>query len=132
MLAKSVMFLPYGCAALSDAPAFHGATIRIGDKARCWSSIRPRTPGVSGRWRRSSDEEWQTQEGDARARGDDGETKRYLPKKAWENRSEEEKRETGEKKREGSRVGRQHVPNTEGAKKARKDYRALPMRTTTT
>ena len=35
-----------------------------------------------------TDEEWQTQEGDAQARGDDGETKRYLPKKAWENMSE--------------------------------------------
>ena len=36
-----------------------------------------------------TDEEWQTREGDANARGD-GETKRYLPKKAWENMSEEE------------------------------------------
>src|ERR687898_3448448 len=35
-----------------------------------------------------TDEEWQTQEGDARARKDDGETKRYLPQKAWENMSE--------------------------------------------
>ena len=33
-----------------------------------------------------SEEEWQTREGDARQ---DGETKRYLPKKAWENMSEE-------------------------------------------
>ena len=41
-----------------------------------------------------TDEEWQTQEGDTQARGDDGETKRYLPQKAWENMSEEEKRET--------------------------------------
>ena len=75
------------------------------------------------RW---TDEEWQTQEGDARARGE-GETKRYLPKKAWENMSEEEKRETEEKKRAGSREGRQHVANTEGAKKARKDSQALPI-----
>jgi hypothetical protein len=71
-----------------------------------------------------TDEEWQTQEGDARARGDD-ETKRYLPKKAWENMSEEEKRETEEKKRVGSRDSRQHVLNTERAKKARKDSQAL-------
>jgi hypothetical protein len=74
-----------------------------------------------------TDEEWQTQEGDARARGEGGETKRYLPKKAWENMSEEEKRETEEKKRAGSREGRQHVPNTERAKKARKDSQALPI-----
>jgi hypothetical protein len=74
------------------------------------------------RW---TEEEWQTQEGDARARGDNGETKRYLPKEAWENMSEEEKRATEQKKREGSREGRQHVPNTEGAKKAREDAEAL-------
>src|ERR671912_1644111 len=61
-----------------------------------------------------TDEEWQTQEGDAQARRDDGETQRYLPKKAWESMSEEERRETEEKKREGSREGKQHVPNTEG------------------
>ncbi len=74
-----------------------------------------------------TDEEWQTQEGNAQARGDVGETQRYLPKKAWENMSEEEKRETKENKLEGSRKGQQHVPNTEGAKKARKDSQALPI-----
>ncbi len=74
-----------------------------------------------------TEEEWQTQEGDARARGDDGETKRYLPKKAWKNMSDEEKRATEQKKREGSRGGRQHVPNTEGAKKARKNSRTFPI-----
>jgi hypothetical protein len=74
-----------------------------------------------------TDEKWQTQEGDARARAEGGETKRYLPKKAWENMSEEEKRETEKKKRAGSREGRQHVPNTERAKKARKDSQALPI-----
>jgi hypothetical protein len=41
--------------------------------------------------------------------------------------SEEEKRATEQKKREGSREGRQHVPNTEGAKKAREDAEALPI-----
>ncbi len=67
-----------------------------------------------------TDEEWQTREGDANARGD-GETKRYLPKKAWENMSEEEKEQTDRKKREGSKEGKQHVSNTEEAKQARKD-----------
>src|ERR671910_2234999 len=67
-----------------------------------------------------TEEEWQTKEGDADARGD-GETKRYLPKKAWENMSEEEKEETEKKKREGSKKGQQHVPNTAEAKQARKD-----------
>lgn len=64
-------------------------------------------------------EEWQTKEGDANARGDDGETGRYLPKKAWESMSEEEREETERKKREGSRQGKQHVANTQEAKQAR-------------
>jgi hypothetical protein len=77
------------------------------------------------RW---TEEEWQTQEGDAQARGDDGETKRYLPKKAWEKMSEEEKRETENRKREGSRQGQQHVANTEKAKQARKGSQAPPLK----
>ena len=64
-------------------------------------------------------EEWQTKEGDANARQPDGETKRYLPKEAWENMTQEEKEETERKKREGSRQGKQHVGNTGEAKKAR-------------
>src|SRR3712207_7491611 len=50
-----------------------------------------------------TEEEWQTQEGDARARSGD-ETARYLPKKVWEKMSEEDKRETEKKK-----IGRAHV-----------------------
>ena len=74
-----------------------------------------------------TDEEWQTREGDANARGD-GETKRYLPKKAWENMSEEEKEETEKKKREGSQQGQQHVSNTDEAKQAREEVAALPLK----
>ena len=66
-----------------------------------------------------TEEEWQTKEGGANARKEDGETKRYLPKKAWKSMSEEEKEETELKKREGSRQGGQYVDNTEAAKKAR-------------
>ena len=68
-----------------------------------------------------TDEEWQTKEGDADARQDDGSTKRYLPKKAWENMSEQEKEETEQKKQEGSEKGQQYVSNTDEAKQARKD-----------
>ena len=75
-----------------------------------------------------TDEEWQTQEGDSEARGDDGETKRYLPKKAWENMSEEEKRETEKKKREGSKRGEQDVANTQEARQARKGSQAPPLK----
>src|SRR5918994_5987647 len=72
-------------------------------------------------------EEWQTQEGGSRARSGD-ETARYLPKEAWEKMSDEEKRETESKKREGSRQGQQHVANTEKAKQARKGSQALPLK----
>jgi hypothetical protein len=67
-----------------------------------------------------TDEEWQTKEGDANARKD-GETKRYLPKKVWENMRDEDKEETEKKKREGSKKGQQHVSNTDEARQARKD-----------
>ena len=74
-----------------------------------------------------TEEEWQTQDGQAQARGDE-ETARYLPKKAWENMSEEEKRETEQKKREGSLQGQQYVENTEEAKQARKQAQQdLPL-----
>ncbi len=74
-----------------------------------------------------TEEEWQTKEGEADAR-QDSETKRYLPKKAWENMSEEEKEETEKRKREGSREGRQHVSNTEEAQQARKDAATVPIK----
>ena len=67
-----------------------------------------------------TDEDWQTAGGSAQARGG-GETDRYLPKKAWEALSDSEKEETRERKREGSKQGRGDVPNTAGAKQARKD-----------
>jgi Family of unknown function (DUF5872) len=76
------------------------------------------------RW---TEEGWQTQEGGTRARDGD-ETARYLPKKAWENMSEEEKRATEQKKREGSRKGEQYVANTEEARDARKGLHAPPIK----
>ncbi len=72
------------------------------------------------RW---TEEDWQTSDGSANAREEGGETKRYLPKEAWEKMSDEEKKETEKKKREGSRRGEQYVPNTAGAKEARKEVR---------
>ncbi|MFC5062032.1 hypothetical protein [Actinomycetospora atypica] len=67
-----------------------------------------------------TDEEWQTADGSTDARGED-ETDRYLPKKAWEEMSTEEQEKTREAKKKGSREGKGDVPNTEGAKQARKD-----------
>jgi hypothetical protein len=69
-----------------------------------------------------SDEEWQTEAGDTRARAGK-ETKRYLPKEAWEKLSDEEKRETDQLKRVRSRQGEQFVPNTAAAKQAGRDAR---------
>ena len=74
-----------------------------------------------------TDENWQTQDGDTKARSGD-ETARYLPKEAWEKMSDEEKRETEKKKREGSRRGRQHVANTNEAKQARKGSQVPPLK----
>lgn len=68
------------------------------------------------RW---GEEDWQTKDGDARAR--DGEqTGRYLPEKAWDELSESEKKATDRKKREGAD---QHVANTKKAKAAAKKHR---------
>lgn len=72
-----------------------------------------------------TEEEWQTKEGGARQ--EDGETKPYLPKEAWETMSEAEKEETEQKKREGSKNGRQYVSNTEGAKRARNNAKRVPI-----
>jgi hypothetical protein len=47
-------------------------------------------------------------------------TERYLPEAAWAKLSSEERRQTDEKKKRGSREGKQFVANTERAKKARK------------
>lgn len=72
-------------------------------------------------------EEWQTKEGSANAKQADGSRKRYLPKKAWENMSEEEKKKTDVQKQKQSKQskqgkqGKQFVPNTDKAKQSRKD-----------
>lgn len=47
-------------------------------------------------------------------------TERYLPESAWAKLSPEERKETDEKKKRESREGKQFVPNTERARKARK------------
>ena len=52
-------------------------------------------------------EEWQTSDGSANAKQEDGSMKRYLPKKAWESMTEEEKKETEDRKAEGDKEGKQ-------------------------
>ncbi len=64
-------------------------------------------------------EKWQTRDGADRAR--EGETtRRYLPEAAWERLSPQERAATDRRKREGSRRGRDRVPNTEAARRARR------------
>lgn len=67
-----------------------------------------------------TDEEWQTKDGSANAKKEDGTQQRYLPKKAWENLSEEEKKQTDDKKQAESKEGKQYVANTDKAKESRK------------
>ncbi len=64
-------------------------------------------------------EEWQTASGDTQARHG-ATTERYLPKRAWQKLSPEEREQTAQKKRRASREGRQYVPNTRPAVQARR------------
>ncbi|MEJ2867577.1 hypothetical protein WCD74_07350 [Actinomycetospora sp. OC33-EN08] len=73
-----------------------------------------------------TDEEWQTADGSAQARGDDG-TDRYLPKKAWEELSSSEQEKTRAKKKDASRKGQGDVANTDEAKQARTDAKLEEM-----
>ena len=65
-------------------------------------------------------EDWQTQDGGADAERDDGTMKRYLPKAAWDQLSDEEKKDTEAKKRAASKHGKQFVDNTDAARAAKK------------
>ena len=64
-----------------------------------------------------SDQEWQTQDGEADARKKD-KTKRYLPKKVWEQLNKSEKEEAEKTKKRASKNGEQYVPWTPAIKKA--------------
>jgi hypothetical protein len=63
-------------------------------------------------------QDWQTANGKP-ARRTSG-TARYLPKKAWDELSDAEKKATDDKKKAGSKAGEHVVANTTAAKKARK------------
>lgn len=66
-------------------------------------------------------EKWRTSDGKKAIRK--GGTVRYLPEKAWNQLSPEEKRATNAKKREESKKGKQFVQNTPAAKKASRNAR---------
>ena len=71
-------------------------------------------------------EDWHTSDG-AKAEREGG-TTRYLPDEAWNKLSPEEKAKTNKKKQEGSRKGKQFVPNTEAAKEAGAEARKAPAK----
>ena len=64
------------------------------------------------------DEKWHTADGKPAIEGET--THRYLPDKAWNELSPQEKKATDEKKVRGSRKGKQYVPNTDKANEARR------------
>lgn len=64
------------------------------------------------------DEKWHTASGEQAIQGE--ETHRYLPDKAWHELTPAQKKATDRKKVEGSRKGKQFIPNTQPAKVARK------------
>ncbi|KAI4754988.1 hypothetical protein E4T52_13738 [Aureobasidium sp. EXF-3400] len=66
------------------------------------------------------EEDWQTKEGSANAKDSSGTQHRYLPKAAWENMTEQEKKETDDKKQAEGKDGKQFVGNTDKAKESRK------------
>lgn len=63
-------------------------------------------------------EEWGTKSGRPSTQGPRATGERYLPKKAIKSLSAAEYRATSEKKRAGTRAGKQFVPNTQAAKEA--------------
>lgn len=63
-------------------------------------------------------EEWGTKSGRPSTQGPRATGERYLPKKAISSLSAAEYRATSEKKRAGTRAGKQFVPNTQAAKEA--------------
>ena len=75
------------------------------------------------------EEKWTTADGKKAERK--GGTTRYLPEKAWENLSDDQKAATNEKKKRGSRSGKQFVSNTAAASGARKAASKAAMPKTT-
>lgn len=63
-------------------------------------------------------QDWQTSDGKPARRA--GGTTRYLPKKAWDELTDAEKKATNDKKKAGSKAGEHVVANTKKAQVARK------------
>jgi hypothetical protein len=72
-----------------------------------------------------SEQDWQTQKGDERARQGEA-TQRYLPKKIWDKLSDAEKQEAEKSKEEASKKGEQHVKWTPAIKRAMREMEDIP------
>jgi len=68
-------------------------------------------------------EEWGTKSGKPSTQGPKATGERYLPKKARSKLSAAEYKATSDKKRAGTKAGKQFVPNTPAAKKASRSAR---------
>lgn len=68
-------------------------------------------------------EEWQTKSGKPSTQGSRATGERYLPKKAIQSLSSKEYKATSDKKRAGTKAGKQFVPNTKAAKAASRKAR---------
>jgi hypothetical protein len=68
-------------------------------------------------------EEWGTKSGKPSTQGPKATGERYLPKKAIQSLSASEYAATSRKKREGTKQGKQFVPNTPAAKRASRTAR---------
>ncbi len=75
-----------------------------------------------------TDEKWKTADGGPAIHKEDGETSRYLPEKACDELTPDEKEATDSKKEAGSKRGKQFVANTEAAKTARKKASAPKLK----
>ena len=73
-------------------------------------------------------EEWGTKSGKPSTQGSQATGERYLPKKAIKKLSAAEYKATSDKKRRGTKAGKQFVPNTPKAKKASKAARSSRSR----
>lgn len=76
-------------------------------------------------------EKWQTKSGKPSTQGPKATGERYLPKKAIQSLSASEYAATSRKKREGTKKGKQFVPNTPAAKKAGRKARGQKTKTHT-
>jgi len=67
-------------------------------------------------------QQWGTKSGKPSVQGKNATGERYLPKKAIDALTPAEYRATSAKKRKGMKKGKQYVPNTKKARKARRTY----------